>query len=97
MAIDPEELREKIVASREQIKHLVHKLGAPSRSFKATGDVQVEQEASPAVEAPSSAMDYIEVVALRRLSNGAAIRYRGRFCDLLPISCFSNYRPSITR
>lgn len=75
MSIDPEELREQIIASREQLKHLVYKPGASSRSFKAAGDVQVEQEANPAVEAPVSAIDCIEVVAWRRLPNGAAVRY----------------------
>lgn len=30
MSIDPEELREQIVASREQLRHLVHKPGVPS-------------------------------------------------------------------
>ena len=31
MSIDPEELREHIIASREQLKHLVHKPGVPGR------------------------------------------------------------------
>jgi hypothetical protein len=75
MSIDPEELREQIVASREQLKHFVHKPGASSGSFKAAGEVQVGQEASPAVEAPVSAMDCIEVVAWRRLQTGANVRY----------------------
>ena len=75
MSIDPEELRDQIVASREQLKHLVHKPGAPSRSFTPAGDVQVEQEASATIEAPVSAMDCIEVVAWRRLQTGATLRY----------------------
>ncbi|PIB42680.1 hypothetical protein AOA59_20055 [Pseudomonas sp. 2822-15] len=75
MSIDPEELREQIIASREQLKHLVHKPGAPSRSFGAATEVQVEQEASLAVEAPVSTLDCIEVVAWRRLSSGDAVRY----------------------
>ncbi|NNA68058.1 hypothetical protein [Pseudomonas gessardii] len=75
MSIDPEEFREQIIASREQLKHLVHNPGAPSGSFKAAGDVQVEQEASSAVEAPVSAMDCIEVVAWRLLQTGATVRY----------------------
>ena len=75
MSIDPEELRDQIVASREQLKHLVHKPGAPSRSFTPAGDVQVEQEASATIEAPVSAMDCIEVVAWRRLQTGASVRY----------------------
>nr|WP_116817446.1 hypothetical protein [Pseudomonas syringae] len=75
MSIDPKELRDQIVASREQLKHLVHKPGAPSSSFKAAGDVQVEQDGSPALEAPVGAMDCIEVVAWRRLPSGAAVRY----------------------
>ncbi|MGY3083522.1 hypothetical protein ACVWZS_001117 [Pseudomonas fragi] len=75
MSIDPEELREQIISSREQLKHLVHKPGAPHTSFKVARDVQVEQEASPAVEASMSAIDCIEVVAWRRLQTGAAVRY----------------------
>lgn len=75
LSIDPEELREQIVASREQLKHLVYKTGAPSTSFKAIGDVEMEQEASPVVEAPVSALDCVEVVAWRRLPSGAALRY----------------------
>ena len=75
MSIDPEELRDQIVASREQLKHLVHKPGAPSRSFTPAGDVQVEPEASPAVVAAVSVMECVEVVAWRRLQTGAAVRY----------------------
>ncbi|WP_448120607.1 hypothetical protein [Pseudomonas veronii] len=75
MSIDPEELRDQIVASREQLKHLVHKPGAPSRSFRAAEDAQVEPLVSPTVEAPVSAIDCIEVVAWRRLQTGAAVRY----------------------
>lgn len=75
MSIDPEELRDQIIASREQLKHLVHKPGAPSRSLTPAGDVQVEQEASPAVMTLVNALDFIEVVAWRRLQTGAAVRY----------------------
>jgi len=75
MSIDPVELRDQIVASREQLKHLVHRPEAPNRSFRAAGEAQVEQEASSAVEAPVSTMDCIEVVAWRRLQIGAAVRY----------------------
>ena len=75
MSIDPEELREHIIASREQLKDLVHKPGAPGRSFKAAVHVQVEQDDSPSAEAPVRALDCIEVVAWRRLSSGAAVRY----------------------
>ncbi|WP_339469587.1 hypothetical protein [Pseudomonas sp. EL_65y_Pfl1_R83] len=50
MSIDPEELREQIVVSREQLKHLVHKPGAASGSFEAAADIRVEQEASATIE-----------------------------------------------
>jgi len=73
MSIDPEELRDQIVASREQLKHFVHKPRSASTSFNAEG-VQVEQT-YPAVEAPVSAMDCIEVVAWRRLQSGTTVRY----------------------
>ena len=75
MSIDPEELRDQIIASREQLKHLVHKPGAPSRASKAAGGVEVEPEASPAVVAAVSVMECVEVVAWRRLQAGAAVRY----------------------
>ncbi|WLH91791.1 hypothetical protein PSH87_07295 [Pseudomonas sp. FP453] len=75
MSIDPEELREQIVASREQLKHLVHKPGAASGSFEAAADIRVEQEASATIEASVSTMDCIEVVAWRRLRTGASVRY----------------------
>ncbi|WP_324727388.1 hypothetical protein [Pseudomonas chlororaphis] len=73
--IDPEELREQIVSAREQLKHLVHKPGAPSRPYKAAADLKVEQGASLIVEAPEGALDCIEVVAWRRLPSGSAVRY----------------------
>ena len=75
MSIDPEELRDQIVASREQLKHLVHRSEAPNRSFRSAEDAQVETLVSSSVEAPVSAMDCIEVVAWRRLQDGSAVRY----------------------
>ena len=75
MSIDPEEFREQIIASREQLKNLVHKSGTPSRPFNLVAGLEMEQEASPAVEAPVSAMDCIEIMAWRRLPSGAAVRY----------------------
>ena len=75
MSIDPEELREQIFSAREQLKHLVQKPGAASTPFNAAEAVQVEQEASPALKAPVSALDCVEVVAWRRLPSGAAVRY----------------------
>lgn len=75
MSIDPEELRDQIVASREHLKHLVHRSEAPNRSFRTSEDAQVEPLVSSTVEAPVSTMDCIEVVAWRRLQTGAAVRY----------------------
>ncbi|WP_443700379.1 hypothetical protein [Pseudomonas sp.] len=75
MSIDPEELRDQIIASREQLKHLVHRRESPSRSLRAAGDAQVEPLVSSTVEVPVSSMDCIEVVAWRRLPSGAAVRY----------------------
>ena len=75
LSIDPEELRDQIIASREQLKHLVRRPGGPSISYNMAGNIQVKQDASPAVEAPVSAMDCIEVVAWRRLQASAAVRY----------------------
>lgn len=72
MFIDPEELREQIVAAREQLKHLVHAPGTRSGPYQAVAAVEVAQEADPSVEGPH---DCIEVVAWRRLLNGGAVRY----------------------
>ena len=71
MSIDPEELREQIIASREQLKHLVHKPRVPGGPFSPVA----HQEASSSVESPDGALDCIEVVAWRRLASGAAVRY----------------------
>ena len=75
MSIDPEEIRDQIVASREQLKHLVHKPGAADRPLNVSADREVEQEASPVVKPSANALDCIEVVAWRRLVGGSAVRY----------------------
>jgi hypothetical protein len=72
MFIDPEELREQIVAAREQLKHLVHAPRTRSGPCQGVAAVQVAQEADPATE---GLHDCIEVVAWRRLPSGAAVRY----------------------
>ena len=75
MSIDPEEVREQIIASREQLKHLVRNPGAPSNPLKGATDTQVDQEANLLKTAPVAALDCIEVVAWRRLPSGGAVRY----------------------
>ncbi|NBA98127.1 hypothetical protein [Pseudomonas sp. R5(2019)] len=72
MSIDPEELREQIVAAREQLKHLVHNPGTHSGPCQSVAAVEVAQEADPSAE---GLQDCIEVVAWRRLPSGAAVRY----------------------
>ncbi|BBN65690.1 hypothetical protein KUIN1_48800 [Pseudomonas sp. KUIN-1] len=72
MFIDPEELREQIVAAREQLKHLVHAPGTHSGPYQAVAAVEVAQEADPSAE---GLHDCIEVVAWRRLPSGSAVRY----------------------
>ncbi|MCI8208072.1 hypothetical protein AUC61_00870 [Pseudomonas sp. S25] len=72
MSIDPEELREQIVSAREQLKHLVHDPGTHSGPCQEVAAVEVAQEADPSAE---ELQDCIEVVAWRRLSGGAAMRY----------------------
>ena len=72
MFVDPEEFREQIASAREQLKHLVHSPGAPgwpSENHRADqgGDFAAETSVGP--------MDCIEVVAWRRLSGDAAVRY----------------------
>ena len=75
MSIDPEELRDQIIAAREQLQHLVHQPGKPSRPFQPVAENEVGQKAYPAAEAPVELQDCIEVVAWRRLHSGAAVRY----------------------
>ncbi len=75
MSIDPEELRDQIIAAREQLQHLVHQPGKSSRPFQPVAEIEVEQKADPAAEAPVELQDCIEVVAWRRLHSGAAVRY----------------------
>ena len=75
MSIDPEEIREQIIASREQLKHLVRNPRAPSNSLKGATGTQVDQEANLLTEAALDALDCIEVVAWRRLPSGGAVRY----------------------
>lgn len=75
MSIDPEEIREQIIASREQLKHLVRKPVVPSAPLKVITDSEVEQESNSLVEALRDVLDCIEVVAWRRLLSGAAVRY----------------------
>lgn len=72
MSIDPEELREQIVAAREQLKHLVHNPGAHSGKSQAIAAAEVVQEADPSAE---EQQDCIELVAWRRLPSGSAVRY----------------------
>ncbi|MDU8599979.1 hypothetical protein RYB69_02820 [Pseudomonas syringae] len=75
MSIDPEEIREQIIASREQFKHLVRNPGAPNNPLKGAADTQADQEANLLTEAAVDALDCIEVVAWRRLPSGGAVRY----------------------
>lgn len=75
MSIDPEELRDQIIAAREQLKHLVHKPGAPGRTLNVSADLKVARERSDVVKASVEQQDCIEVVAWRRLPSGAAVRY----------------------
>ncbi len=75
MSIDPEELRDQIIAAREQLQHLVHQPGKPSRPFQPVAENEEWQKADPAAEAPVELQDYIEVVTWRRLHSGAAVRY----------------------
>lgn len=75
MSIDPEEIRDQIITSREQLKHFVHKPGASSRTIKVSADLKVAQETSNVVEASVAPQHCIEVVAWRRLPGGAAVRY----------------------
>ena len=67
MSIDPEELRDQIIAARKQLQHLVHQPGKQSRPFQPVAENEVWQKANPAAEAPEELQDCIEVVTWRRL------------------------------
>lgn len=71
MSIDPEELRDQIITSREQLKHLVPKSGAPIEQGQAVVVGEVVRKDMPPIELQES----VEVVAWRRLPSGAAVRY----------------------
>ena len=75
MSIDPQEFREQIITAREELKHLVHKPGAPNAPLKVITDFEVAQESDPFVEPRQGVLDCIEVVAWRRLPSGAAVHY----------------------
>lgn len=75
MFIDPEEFREQIVSAREQLKRIVHDPRALGGPFQASESHRADEGAGFAVEAPVEPVDCIEVVAWRRLSSGAALRY----------------------
>lgn len=75
MSIDPEEIREQIIASREQLKHFVHTPGGHNQPSKVLEGIQVNLEVTPSADAPEDSVDYMEVVAWRRLASGAAVRY----------------------
>ena len=75
ISIDPEELREQIIASREQLKHFVHRPEGHNQPCKAAAGIQVKREVIPSADAPEDSVDYMEVVAWRRVASGAAVRY----------------------
>lgn len=75
MAINPEEIRDQVITSRNQLKHLVHMPGASRRPLKVVTHIQVDQGAKSTVEASVDALGSIEVVAWRRLTSVAALRY----------------------
>jgi len=70
MAIDPEEIRDHVIALREGQNRMAHKPGVTQSSTVGPG--QVFQEGS---DVAMNAQDCIEVVAWRRLPSGAAVRY----------------------
>lgn len=71
ISIDPEEIRDQIITSREQLKHLVHKPGThgwPSA-------IQGSHDSGSTGGTPVNVLDCIDVVAWRRLASGEAVRY----------------------
>ena len=76
LSMDPEELRERVMASREKLKHLVQ----PSASNHTTHVHQFttahltghQGGSSPSATGVS---DFLEVVTWRRLTSGASVRY----------------------
>ena len=71
MSIDPEEIRDHLIASREGPNHMARKPGVTHSSTEGPNG-RVFQEVS---EVAMNAQDCIEVVAWRRLPSGAAVRY----------------------
>ncbi|MBX8563135.1 hypothetical protein K5D44_00285 [Pseudomonas cichorii] len=75
MFIDPEELREQIVASREQLKSLVRKPGSTIRLSEVLPSVATDEVLQPCERGSDEILDVVEVVAWRRLPTGAVVRY----------------------
>jgi hypothetical protein len=76
LSIDPEELRERVMASREELKHLVQPPSSnrtthapPYTTARSTGH---QGGSSPSA---SGMDDFVEVVTWRRLASGASVRY----------------------
>lgn len=69
MSIDPEEIRDQIIESREALKHLV----APSHRRPLGAQQEPKSETKTVNE--SDAGDYVQVITWRRLPSKAAIRY----------------------
>ncbi|UUT24058.1 hypothetical protein [Pseudomonas sp. T8] len=75
LSMDPEELRERVMTGREELKHLVQP--SPNRSTHAhhsTTAPLIANQGHPAQYA-SRVHDFVEVVTWRRLNSGASARY----------------------
>jgi hypothetical protein len=76
LSMDPEGLREQVIASREELKHLVQQPSANARAH-AHQSLSASQTAfqDGAVPAVLGIGDFVEVVAWRRLNDQASVRY----------------------
>lgn len=75
LSIDPEEVREQVIAGREQCKHLVHRKGTPFRPVESAPGVQIMEGMRSAFEASKDTLDYVELATWRHLVSGSAVRY----------------------
>jgi hypothetical protein len=76
LSMDPEELRERVMTGREELKHLVNP-PPPNRTTHArqftTAPLTAHQGGSTL--SASRVHDFVEVVIWRRLASGASVRY----------------------
>lgn len=76
LSMDPEEVREQVLASREAYRHLIQNpsLDHPPKAQQSTCTPKPHGDHSHS-HSPTEVLDYIEVVTWRCLPSGATVRY----------------------